>query len=165
MILLHTSFKVTSYFYLKKKHNCRYLTDLTDLFYWKFFLQPIVLMYSVTVCIFAYLVVSIDWVFLWWMCFSSNKYETIHFKCLIFLTAWYQYWCGFCSLLLCTANNLMRCGVGCWRSGRYNNKYFCEFIWKCLKLQLWSSIHRTVQFWMHLINSRFICYHERNRNY
>lgn len=36
---------------------CRFVINLSDLYYWKFFLQPILLMYSVTMSAYLYLVV------------------------------------------------------------------------------------------------------------
>lgn len=36
----------------------RLVTNLTDLYYWKFFLQPFFLMYAVVVSIYLYLMVS-----------------------------------------------------------------------------------------------------------
>lgn len=44
-------------FDLKCCKICRYVVDFADLFYWKFFLQPILLMYAITMALFLFLTV------------------------------------------------------------------------------------------------------------
>lgn len=56
-------FKISSYFHICRLiaslfFQIRFVTDLTDMYYWKFFLQPIFLMYAITMSIGLYLMVE-----------------------------------------------------------------------------------------------------------
>lgn len=47
-------------FDLKKFEIYRYVVEFAKLFYWKFFLQPIFLMYAITMSLFLYLTVCVQ---------------------------------------------------------------------------------------------------------